>query len=62
MLVRRPWRGVDKEVVGLRPEDVGEELADHGCFFGAPPDYGCGAVGEEEGEGDGVEGSYWDWV
>lgn len=50
--------GVDEEVVGRRPEDVGEELADHGCFFWAPPDDGGGAGGEEEGEGYGVEASY----
>ncbi len=61
MLVGGSRRGVDQEVVDPRgrPEDVGEELADHSCFFGAAPYYGGGAGGEEEGKGDGVEGPYW---
>lgn len=54
MLVGCAGRGVDEEVVGWGPEDVGEELADHGCFFGTAPDDGGGAGGEEEGEGYGV--------
>lgn len=58
MLVGGAGRGVDEEVVGGRPEDVGEELPDHGRLFGAAPDDGGGARGEEEREGYGVEGSY----
>ena len=49
--------GVDEEVIERGPEDGGEELADHGCFFGAAPDYGGGAGGEEKGEGEGMEGT-----
>ena len=62
MFVGGARRGVDEEVVEGRPEDVGEELADHGCFFGTAPYDGRGAGGEEETEGDGVEGAYdWRW-
>lgn len=58
MLVRGAGRGVDEEVRGRGPEDVGEELADHGGLFGPAPDDGGGAGGEEEGEGYGMQGSY----
>lgn len=58
VLVRGAGRGVDEEVVGWRPEDVGEELPDHGRLLGAAPNDGGGARGEEEGEGYGVQGSY----
>ena len=57
MLVRGARRGVDEEVVQGRPERVGEKLADHGCLFGAAPDDGGGAGGEEEGEGEGMKGA-----
>lgn len=57
VFVRRAWRSVDEEVVEWGPEDVGQELPDHGCLFGAPPYYGRGAGGEEEGQGSGVERS-----
>lgn len=57
VFVRGAGGGVDEEVVEWGPEDVGEELADHGCLFWAAPDDGGGAGGEEEGEGDGVEGA-----
>lgn len=42
--------------------DVGEELADHGGFFGTAPDYGVAAVAEEEAEGHAVEGGGLGWV
>lgn len=48
MLVARSRRGVDEEVVGLSPQHVREELADHCGLFGAAPDYGVAAVAEEE--------------
>ena len=58
VFVRGAGRGVDEEVVGAGwPEDVGEELADHGGLFGAAPDDGGGAGGEEEGEGESMEGA-----
>ncbi len=57
VLVGGAGGGVDEQVVRGGPEGGGEELADHGCFFGAAPDYGGGAGGEEQGEGDGVEGA-----
>ena len=47
MFIRGAGRGVDEEVVGRRPEDVGEELPDHGRLFGAAPDDGGGARGEQ---------------
>lgn len=54
--------GVDEEVGGSwRPENVGDELADHGGFFGAAPDYGGVSGGKEEGEGEGVERASWWW-
>lgn len=57
MFVRGTGRGVDEEVVERGPEDVGQELADHGCFLGAPPYHGRGTGGEEEGQGGGIEGA-----
>ena len=58
VFVRGSRRGVDEQVVGVgRPKDVGEELADHGGLFGTAPDDSGGAGGEEEGEGEGVEGA-----
>lgn len=57
VLIGRAGRGVDEKVVDLGPEDGGEELADHGCFFWAAPYYGGGFGGEKEGEGDGVYGA-----
>ena len=54
MFVGCAGRGVDEEVVGPGPEDVGEELADHGCLFWSAPHDGGGAGGEEEREGYGV--------
>ena len=65
MFVRRAWWGVDEEVVERRREDVGQELPDHGCLFGAPPYHGRGAGGQEEGQRGGVEGPDWgrgEWV
>ena len=46
MLVGCAGWGVDEQVVGPRPEDVGEELSDHGGLFGAAPYDGGGARGE----------------
>lgn len=54
--------GVDEEIVEGGPENGGQELADHGGFLGTAPYYGGGSVGEEEGEGDGVDGADWDSV
>lgn len=48
---------IDEEIIGRRPEDGGEELADHGGFFGPAPDDSRGAGGEEEGKGHGLEGT-----
>lgn len=39
VLVGGTGGGVNQEVVRGRPEDGGEELAHHGCFFGAAPYY-----------------------
>ena len=50
MFVGCARRGVDEEVIRWWPEDVGEELADHSCLFGAAPDDGGGAGGKEEGK------------
>lgn len=44
MLVGCARWGVDEEVVEPGPKDGGEELADHGCFFGAAPYYRGGFV------------------
>lgn len=62
MFVRRAGRSVDEEVgCAWGPEDVGDELSYHCGLFGAAPDYGAGAAGEEEGEREGVEGAArWD--
>jgi len=59
VLVGCSWRGVDEEIVKRGPQYVGQELPHHCCFLWSAPDHGRGAGGEEEGEGGGVEGSYW---
>ena len=59
MLVGGAGGGIDEEVICWGPEYRGQELADHGCFLGAAPDDGGGFGGQEEGEGDGVNGADW---
>ncbi len=57
VLIGCAWGSVDEEVVEWRPEDGGEELADHGCFFGAAPYYGGGFGRKQVGERNGVDGA-----
>jgi hypothetical protein len=47
---------VDEQVVELGPQDVGQELADHGRLLGPAPDDGIAAVGEDEAKGHAGEG------
>jgi hypothetical protein len=59
VLVGGAWGRVDEQVVEPGPQDVGQELADHGRLLGPAPDDGVAAVGEDEAEGharDGADG------
>jgi hypothetical protein len=53
---------VDEEVVELGPQDVGQELADHGRLLGPAPDDGIAAVGEDEAKGHAGEGADGDGI
>lgn len=57
MFVAGARRRVDKEIVGLVPEHVGQKLANHGGLLWPTPDDGITPLGKEEAETHDAKGS-----
>lgn len=57
MLVRRPRRRVDEQIIDFAPEDLAQELAHHGCFLGSAPHNGVAAVAQEEAQAHAAQGA-----